>query len=71
MIRTHIRCSSEWGSGCRELQDFFDGSVSLTERHVPAVISLPVANMNVHDAVMMFANKIDRVVVARSKVADV
>jgi len=27
--------------------------------------------MNVHDAVMMFANKIDRVVVARSKVADV
>jgi len=54
-----------------QLQDFFDGSVSLAERHVPAVISLPVANMNVHDTVMMFANKINRVVVARSKVADV
>ena len=52
-------------------QRLFYGRIAVAEGTVRAVVALAIANVNVGDAIVVFADEIDNIVVSRGKVAGI
>ena len=54
-----------------QVKRFLDRRITLTEGPVRAVVAFAIANVNVGDAIVVFADEIDNIVVSGGKVADI